>query len=127
LRVKALNEEDGVIEKYVKASGKREKVNTPLFKDLMNKPLSLLIQMEESEYEGKTSWKPIIFGVCDANDFTASEILSKAAKAETSDKMLSVLKDKPMKPGNVPAPQSQHSSAPQSGNSFSDFESDIPF
>lgn len=127
LRVKSLSEEDGVIEKYVKASGKREKVNTPLFKDLMNKPLSLLIQMEESEYEGKASWKPVIFGVCDKDNFTASEIMNKATKAETADKMLFVLKDKPMKPGSISVPNNSHPEAGQSFRNDDAFDENIPF
>jgi len=56
-----------------------------------------------------------------------SEIMNRSTNPETADKMLAVLKDKPMKPSNVTAPPSQHSCAPQSGDSFSDFESDIPF
>lgn len=129
LRVKSLNAEEGVIEKYVKASGKREKVTVPLFKELMNKPISLLIQMEESEYEGKTSWKPVIFGVCDAKDFTASEILNKSTSAEIVHKMMTVLKDKPMKGGTIASKESHESG--HVGQSFSNevdpFADDIEF
>lgn len=97
LRVKSLSAQKGMIEKYVKAQGGRAKVEALLFNELMNKPITLLIQMEESEYECKRNWKPVIYGVADENGFTASEILSQAKKAETLDKMLATLKDKPMR------------------------------
>lgn len=127
LRVKGLTAESGVTEKYVKESGKREKVTVQLFNDLMNKPLFLLIQMEESEYDGKYTWKPVIFGVCDKDGFTASEISNRATKAENADKMLAALKDKPAKRAGATA----KNEAPESGQSFSDkaddFSDDIPW
>lgn len=127
LRVRGLSAEAGVIEKYVKESGTREKVNVQLYKDLMDKPISLLIQMEESEYEGKYTWKPVIFGVCDKDGFTASEISTRATKAETAAKMLAALKDKPAKRTG----SSSQNTAPDSGQSFSNasdnFSDDTPW
>ena len=83
--------------------------------------------MEEYERKsGGTAWKPTIFAAFDKDEFTASEILSKASKPEQLAKMVQALRDKPLKSGSVPATQPLHD-APGSSDAFSDFESDIPF
>jgi hypothetical protein len=77
--------------------------------------------MEEyAKTAGGTAWKPIIFAAFDKDEFTASEILSKAAKPETLGRMVQSLKDRPLKAGNTQA------AAPTSG-AFEDFADDIPF
>lgn len=126
LRVKTMTATTGTVEKYVKDKG-RQKVEVQLFTELMNKPIILIIQMEESEYNGKVSWKPLIYGVADENGFTASEILTQAKSAEVLHKMLSGLKDKFMK--NAPAQQQQHQNHSENpGAGMSDaFDEDIPF
>ncbi len=125
LRVKSLKAEDGEVEKYDTNTQQRGKVIVPLFKDLMNKPVGLLIQMEEyPKNSGGTAWKPAIFAAFDKDEFTASEILNKSIKPETLAKMIAVLKDRPMKV--TPAPSAPHSNAP-AGSAFADFEDDIPF
>jgi hypothetical protein len=98
LRVKSLVPEAGEIEKYNPDTKKKEKVTANLFKELMNKPVTLLMHMEEYEKTaGGTAWKPVIFAVCDKDGFTASEIFSKALAANTVEKMIAVLKDRPLK------------------------------
>lgn len=98
LRVRELNASDGEVEKYDKDQKKRVKVIAPLFKDLMNKPLGLLIHMEEYEKTaGGTAWKAVIAAAFDKDEFTASEILNKSKTPTTLEKMVAALKDRPLK------------------------------
>lgn len=132
LSVRELKAEDGEVEKYDQETKKRIKVNAPLFKALMGKPVGLLIHMEEYEKtNGGTAWKPSISAPFNAQEFTASEILNKAKQPETLARMVQALRDRPIK-GGAPAPldKSQSNGSHQStgdGGSFSDFDSDIQF
>ena len=124
LRVKELKAEDGEVEKYDKDEQKRVKVTVPLFKALMNKPIGLLIHMEEYEKTaGGTAWKPSISAPFDADEFTASEILNKAKQPETLAKMVQALRDRPLKNGSAKPAQTYESENPGAG--FEDTE--IPF
>ena len=125
LRVKELKAENGEVEKYDQNEKKRVKVIVPLFKSLMSKPVGLLIHMEEYEKTaGGTAWKPAISAPFDKDGFTASEILNKAQKAETLDKMLAALRDRPLK---AAASSPRASSEPTSAGPFDDMDDDIPF
>ena len=125
LRVKNLKAELGEVEKYDQATQQRAKVQVLLFKELMNKPLGLLIHMEEYEKTaGGTAWKPAISAPFDKDGFPASEILTKAQSATTLGKMEQGLRDRPLK--NKPAQSSD--------NGFSDSQysdplggDDLPF
>ena len=102
LKVRDLTATDGEVEKYDSTTQKREKVVVPLFKELMGKPVGLLLHMEQYEKTaGGTAWKPAISAPYAADGFTASEILSKAKEATTLDKMAHALRDRPLK--NQPA------------------------
>lgn len=123
LKVKELSASMGEVEKYNSETQKREKVSVPLFKELMNKPVGLLIHMEQYEKTaGGTAWKPAISAPYAADGFTASEILNKAKEATTMEKMLSALRDRPLK--NSPQPSSAPSNT---GGSFDDLGDDCPF
>jgi len=117
LRVKSLNAEAGEIEKYNSDTKKKEKVTANLYKELMNKKITFLMYMEEyAKIAGGTAWKPVIFAVCDKDGFTASEIFAKATSANTVEKMIAALKDRPLKIATI-APR-QESENP--GNGFDD-------
>lgn len=123
LKVKELSASVGEVEKYNNDTQKREKVSVPLFKELMNKPVGLLIHMEQYEKTaGGTAWKPAISAPYAADGFTASEILNKAKEATTMDKMLASLRDRPLK--NTPQ---QSGEPPRSGGSFDELDDAIPF
>ena len=124
LRVKELKAEQGEVEKYDNDEKKRVKVQAPLFNALMNKPVGLLIHMEEYEKTaGGTAWKPAISAPFDADEYTASEILNKAKQPETLAKMVQALRDRPLKNGSVKQAQTYESENPGAG--FEDTE--IPF
>lgn len=123
LRIKTLKSEEGEVEKYDADAKQRIKVSVPLFKDLMGKPIGLLLQMEEyAKTAGGTAWKPAIFAPFDKDEFTASEILSQASKPETLAKMVQALRDRPLKNGTAtPA------TAASNGGAFDDMDDDIPW
>lgn len=126
LRVKQLQAQNGEVEKYDNDQKKRVKVSVPLFKELMSKPIGLLLSMEEyAKNAGGTAWKPVISAPFDKDEFTASEILSQAKQPETLARMVQALKDRPLK-GGAPAASSVPSNYDGSG-SFDDLPDDLPF
>lgn len=126
LRVKQISEKDGEVEKYDPTMKQRVKVMAPLFPDLMNKPVGLLLAMEEyQKKDGSTAWKPTIVAPFDKDGFTASEILSKATKPETLEKMTQALRDRPLR-GNTSPPASTGQIA-QAPSEFEVFSDDTPF
>lgn len=126
LRVKNLKAELGEVEKYDNDTKQRTKCQVLLFKELMNKPIGLLIHMEEYEKtNGGTAWKPAISAPFDKDGFTASEILTQAKTASTLDKMEQGLRDRPLKAGTQAAPQS--SGPASTGGNFDGLSDDIPF
>lgn len=128
LRVRALTAEVGMIEKYDQDQAKRVKVEIPLFRELMNKPIGLLLQMEEyPKTAGGTGWKPTIAATFDKDEFTASEILNKSIKPETLTKMVLALRDKPIKAGSAPLAQHGESFSENPGVGMPDNFDGIPF
>ena len=129
LRVKTLTATLGEVEKYNSDTKERGKVIVPLYKEMMNKPIGLLIQMEEyPKTAGGTGWKPSIFSAFDKDEFVATEILNKSVKPEILPKMVAALKDRPLKaaPAKAFDPSSTYAH-PEGGGGFSDFIDDIPF
>jgi len=126
LRVKELKAEIVEVEKYDRDQGARVKVNVPLFKALMGKPIGLLMHMEEYEKTaGGTAWKPSISAPFDQDEFTASEILNKAKQPETLAKMVAALRDRPLK---VATRQPVTTGSSDSyGGQFDDMPDDLPF
>jgi hypothetical protein len=131
LRVKELTAESGEVEKYDPNQKQRVKETVPLFKTLMNRPIGLLMHMEEYDKKsGGTGWKPSISAPFDEAGFTASEILTKAKTPENVEKMFAALRDRPLKQAKASAnnaPASSAGYAQQSGGVFDDFEDDLPF
>lgn len=126
LKVKAINAELGEVEKYDNDLNQKTKVQVLLFKELMNKPIGLLLHMEEYEKTaGGTAWKPAISAPFAADGFTASEILSKAQQATTLAKMEQGLRDRPLK--NKPAQSQDNGFSDQSQHAGTDLGDDIPW
>ena len=133
LKVKSLDPENGEVEKYDSATQKRIKTSVPLFKELMNKPIGLLMIMEEyakmsnGYATGETAWKPTIVAPFTADGFTATEVLTKATSPATVEKMVDQLRDKPLK--NKPAASSDNGFGDQKQHASSDplGGDDIPF
>jgi hypothetical protein len=110
------------VEKYDHEAGQRKQVSVEVFPELMNKPIGLVIQMEEYEKKDtSTAWKPSIYAPFSKEGFTASEILSNAQKPETLDKMLATLRDKPLRH------RSEQSSTAGGPAPTGGFDDSIPF
>lgn len=121
LRVRELKAQDGEVEKYDSTQQKRVKVIVPLYRELMDKPLGLLIHMEEyAKTAGGTAWKPVIAAVFDKDEFTASEILNKSVQPEALPKMVMALRDRPLKNAVLSSAGASSSDVP------ADFD-DVPF
>ena len=121
LRVRELKAQDGEVEKYDSAQQKRVKVTVPLYRELMDKPLGLLIHMEEyAKTAGGTAWKPVIAAAFDKDEFTASEILNKSVQPEALPKMVMALRDRPLKNAVLSSAGASSSDVP------ADFD-DVPF
>lgn len=121
LRVRELKAQDGEVEKYDSTQQKRVKVIVPLYRELMDKPLGLLIHMEEyAKTAGGTAWKPVIAAAFDKDEFTASEILNKSVQPEALPKMVMALRDRPLKNAVLSSAGASSSDVP------ADFD-DVPF
>lgn len=96
LRVKTINEQDALIEKFV--NGQKQKVKAIVYPELMDKPIGVLLQREEyQKRDGSIGHKFNLFGFFDPQtNLTASEILDKTTKPEKLERMKAALKDKPM-------------------------------
>lgn len=120
MRVKQIKPSQAVVEKWV--DGAKQKVQTEVFNDLMNKPIGVLLQKEFYEKrDGSMGSKLNLTGCFEVStQMTASEILSKSTKAEKLTGMVANLKDKA-----TPVSQSR---VPAASGGFSDMdEADIPF
>lgn len=127
LRVKGLKATPGEVEKYDRTLQSRVKVQADLFKELMNKPIGLLIHMEEyAKTEGGTAWKPAISAPFDTAGFTASEVLAQVQKPETLERMFFALRDRPLKSAPA-APAADYQAGQHQRPTFDDLGDDIPF
>jgi len=126
-----LDAKRGRIEKYNPDSGLREVMDAILYPDLMNKPIGLLLVVEEylNTRSNQIKSKMLIQGFyAAASGKTAKEIWEKAP-AKALPLLIAGLRDKPYvaKPGATPAMRST-GSRPDAGHpAFDDFADDIPF
>lgn len=124
LRVKVITATTGQVERWDRDTRSRVKTAATIFPELTGKRIGLLLQREEYEKANhEIGAKMNIFGVFDADtELTASEILARKTQPETLARMVSTLKDKPLKGGGR---------APQPANppetEFSHMDDDIPF
>ena len=106
---------------------KEEKRSLPQFPGLLNKPIGVLLTMEEYQKSNSTdtAWRPALSFVFDAKtELVASEILDRKTQPQQLEKMIVSLRDKPLKK------QSGHASAThQPAGSVADMDDDdsIPF
>lgn len=128
LKVRELSSVVGEVEKYDNELKQRVKVDVPLFRELMNKPVGLLLHMEQYEKTaGGTAWKPAISAPYAVDGFTASEILNKAKEATTMEKMLSALRDRPLKTQTAPTSDHGYERTPSNDGFDPLGGDDIPF
>lgn len=129
MKVRDLKTSPAKVTKWDYDSGADVVKDTQVFKDLHDKPIGLLLQAEEyAKSDGSgTGWKMVIAGAYEAaTELTASEILDKRAKPEQLARMVSALKDKPLKGAQAPRAAAA-GGAPVGGSRFADLDDDIPF
>lgn len=125
LKVRGMSASMATIEEYDRDAGAVVKKQAEVYKELMNKPVGILLQMEEYEKkDGTIAEKPSFAGFFDANtEQVATEILEKS-EPRILDKLVSQLTPvRKLKGSSSAAPTSYSSSMPPSH--FDDPE--IPF
>lgn len=101
------------------------------FPEIMNKPIGILLAMEEYEKrDGGTGWSARLNAAFQAStELTASEILDRKTTPQKLPQLVAALKDRPLKKtGRSNAPSG--GSHPMGGGAFDDgapFSDDIPF
>jgi len=83
-------------------AGKEIEKTVPQFAELLNKPIGLLIQMEEyTNSQGESKWRAGFAHAFEAStELMAAEILEKKIVPEQLPKVLLALKDRPIKESN---------------------------
>jgi hypothetical protein len=129
LRVDEIESVDKEVEKYDYEEGRVVKKWLPVFPELMDRPIGLLLYMEEyQKNDGSIISSPRIFAPFDKDGFTASEILDKAMKPERLEVLIKALKDRPLKPASDSSRAAPATASPSaSSDPFSDMDDDIPF
>jgi hypothetical protein len=119
----------GIATKYDFDAKQEVQYQAPLFMDLMNKPIGVILQSCEYEKQfngeptGEYGWKLEIQGAFEyATELTASEILAGKTKPELLANMVARLADRPLRNKGSVAPVASHASA---GGAHMD--DDIPF
>lgn len=124
LKVRSIDEKSGVVEEYDRDSNSMVKHNADLYPDLMNKPIGILLQMEEYEKKnnGGIAEKASFAGFFDAQtELVAAEILNKESKAVILEKLVAQLQ--PVKKLKGSRPSSSSNPTSSGGPAFDD----IPF
>ena len=98
-----------------------------VFEDLVNKPIGILLQREERDWEGRTQVGMRIVEFFDPRDRrTAGEILAGEREARVLDRLIASLRDNVVRMPAPTLPASATSAAPDAGPAaFAD--DDIPF
>lgn len=129
---RSLRPAEKLIEAWDNVAKAKVKKTVPSFPELTGKRIGFLFQRAPEEYikDGQVAVaeKLETYGVFDAkSELTASEIIGKKAAPEKLSRMVSGLKDRPLK--KLQGNQQQYSGCQPSAPGFqsNDFEDDIPF
>jgi len=96
-------------------------VTVPQFVELLNKPIGLLLSMEEYKTD---KWRPNLSGMFQADtELVASELLERKTQPQQLAKMVAALRDKPFKG----KPADHDSATHEPVGSVADMDDDIPF
>lgn len=107
-------------------AGQEVKKPVPQFRDLLGKEIGLLFEMEEYEKrDGGTAWRPSLAGAFQANsELTASEVLDQKVQPLQLAKMVSALKDRPIR---VKASSTSEGNRAAAESAWDDDSDSIPF
>lgn len=123
LKLRNIDSTPGTVEEYDRDSNQVVKKQAEIYPDLMNKPVGILLQMEEYEKKDHSIGERAVFaGFFDAStELVAAEILDKVATGSALEKMVAQLN--PVKKLRSSTGASQ---APASSN-LAGIDDDIPF
>lgn len=125
LGVKKIDSVSEMIEEWNPASGGMAPADAQVFHDLMNKPVGVLLQREEREWEGKTYVSMKIVQFFDPKDrSTPGEILTGSRAGGSLDKMAANLKETVVRND---APPTGAAPAGSSGDFSAIDDDDVPF
>jgi len=113
----------------------------PQFAELLNKPIGLLIHMEEyKKQDGEKKWRPAVSHAFEAStELMATEILDRKVTPQLLPKVLLTLQDRPLKdaPASTASAPNAYEAAkngspayakqPARAGGLDDLDSDIPF
>jgi len=123
-KVRSLTEKPATVKRWDREAQAEVDKQVNVYPELEGKPMGLLIEMEESEYDGKVRNRPVLVGAYEPSGrFMASEILAKATKPTQLDKFIATLRDRSQlgRKGGTPA------SAGNGSPKAIEFDDDIPF
>lgn len=133
MKVRNITPVAGKVDRYNYDTKKTEVVDADVFKELIGKPIGLLMRnteyakMKDGRETGFTGWRLELFVPFDAEtEMTASEILDRKTKAERLASIVATLADRPMKSKPL-APAHQSGGHDDYAHSGQVDEDSIPF
>lgn len=126
LDVKSIDSTTETIDEWNTATGMMAPTEAQVFPALMNKPIGVLLQREEREWEGKTYVSMKIVQFFDPSDrSTPSEIISGKRSGQALEKMVTNLRETVVR---ADAPPAGAAPAGSGSGSFSEIDDDdVPF
>jgi hypothetical protein len=126
LDVKQIDSTSATVDEWNPASGMREPGEAQVYPDLMNKPIGVLLQREEREWEGKTYVSMKIVQFFDPRDrSTPAEIMSGNRAGQAIEKMVSNLRETVVR---ADAPPTGAAPVGAGSGSFAEIDDDdVPF
>ncbi len=123
----SIDSERATVEAWNPATSQREPTSAQVFPALMNKPIGLLLQREERQWEGKTYVGMKMVEFFDPRDrSTPAEILSGSRSGQALDRLAANLRETVVRTDAPPPEADAGSGAPRAG--FSGIEDDdVPF
>ena len=102
LKLRDLKTSEGTAKKYDYDMKKDVEYTATIYTELANKEIGLLLETEEYEKKDKSiGTKVVLKGVFQAStELTASEILDKRTEPKQLEKMVAMLRHRPLKPSN---------------------------
>lgn len=126
LKIRTINATPMMVKKWdVKANAEVD-ARAPCFADLMHKSVGVLLEAEQYEKSnGDVGIRMVLAGVFQADtELTASEVLDRKTTPEQLPKMVTMLRDRPLKAQKPTARKPQSESQ---GHAFEDMDSNCPF
>jgi hypothetical protein len=124
LDVKKIDSSSASVDEWNPATGSWAPGEAQVFPDLMNKPVGIVLQREEREWEGRIQVSMKIVQFFDPADrSTPGEIMSGNRSGRALDKMVSNLRETVVRSDALPA-----GGAPSGGGNFAEIDDDdVPF